>query len=210
MPPLCITGKFLIEYFSLAKLESLWNLTPRISVRAELASRPSNKLPFYGFMFELRANICIPRHQAVEPSMRASRDHTNPVVLENGANAPGTKFWKSFPKARVRDETVSVCSGDGHYHPGRWALLLYPIRGRSPRSGQLIIYPRSSGWGLDWTQLCSAPWASLVAQMVKCLLYPAMRETRVQSLWQEDPLEKGNGKPLQCSCLENSMDRGVW
>ena len=31
-------------------------------------------------------------------------------------------------------------------------------------------------------------WASLVAQTVKCL--PAMRETWVQSLGQEDPLEK--------------------
>ena len=26
---------------------------------------------------------------------------------------------------------------------------------------------------------------------------------------QEDPLE-GNGNPLQCSCLENPMDRGPW
>ena len=32
-------------------------------------------------------------------------------------------------------------------------------------------------------------WASLVAQMVKCL--PAMQETRVRSLVLEDPLEKG-------------------
>ena len=32
-------------------------------------------------------------------------------------------------------------------------------------------------------------WASLVAQMVKNL--PAMQETRVRSLSQEDPLEKG-------------------
>ena len=31
-------------------------------------------------------------------------------------------------------------------------------------------------------------WSSLVAQVVKCL--PAMRETQVQSLGQEDPLEK--------------------
>ena len=31
-------------------------------------------------------------------------------------------------------------------------------------------------------------WASLVAQMVKCL--PAMQETQVQSLGREDPLEK--------------------
>ena len=35
----------------------------------------------------------------------------------------------------------------------------------------------------------SKPLASLVAQMVKSL--PAMQETQVQSLGQEDPLEKG-------------------
>ena len=33
-----------------------------------------------------------------------------------------------------------------------------------------------------------SPWASLIAQLVKNL--PAMQETRVQSLGQEDPLEK--------------------
>ena len=34
---------------------------------------------------------------------------------------------------------------------------------------------------------------------------------RVQSLGREDPLEKGMaGYPPQCSCLENSMDRGAW
>ena len=42
-------------------------------------------------------------------------------------------------------------------------------------------------------------WDSLVAQMVKNR--PAMQETWVQSLSQEDPLEDGN--PLQDSCLEN-------
>ena len=58
--------------------------------------------------------------------------------------------------------------------------------------------------------------ASLVTQLVKNL--PAMRETWVHSLGQEDPLEKGkgrspregNGNTLQYSCLENSMDRGAW
>ena len=48
---------------------------------------------------------------------------------------------------------------------------------------------------------------SLVAQMVKNL--PATNYTQVQSLGQEDSLEV-NGYPLQYSCLENSMDRGVW
>ena len=37
---------------------------------------------------------------------------------------------------------------------------------------------------------------------------PAMQETQVQSLGQEDPLEK-DVNPLQCTCLENSMDRGA-
>ena len=31
---------------------------------------------------------------------------------------------------------------------------------------------------------------------------------QVQSLGQEDPVEEGN--PLQCSCLENPMERGTW
>ena len=48
-------------------------------------------------------------------------------------------------------------------------------------------------------------WASLVAQRVKRL--PAMQENWVRSLGQEDPLEKGNGNPLQYSCLEIPMDR---
>ena len=37
-----------------------------------------------------------------------------------------------------------------------------------------------------------------------------MQETWVQSLGGEEPLEKGNGYLLQCSCLENPMDRGAW
>ena len=43
--------------------------------------------------------------------------------------------------------------------------------------------------------------------MVKGL--PAMWETWVQSLGQEDPLEKEMATH-QYSCLENSMDRGAW
>ena len=35
-----------------------------------------------------------------------------------------------------------------------------------------------------------------------------MQETQVQSLSQEDPLEKGTGNPLQYFCLENP--RGAW
>ena len=45
--------------------------------------------------------------------------------------------------------------------------------------------------------------------MVKNL--PIVRETRVGSLGQEDPLEKGTITHSSIlSCLENSMDRGAW
>ena len=43
-------------------------------------------------------------------------------------------------------------------------------------------------------------WASLVAQTIKNL--PAMRETWVQSLGWEDPLEESMATQ-SCSCLEN-------
>ena len=50
--------------------------------------------------------------------------------------------------------------------------------------------------------------ASLVTQTGKNL--PAMKETWVCSLHQEDPPGEGNGNPVPYSCLENCMDRGAW
>ena len=35
------------------------------------------------------------------------------------------------------------------------------------------------------------------------------QETQVQSLGWEDPLDEGNGNPLQYPCLGNPMDRGL-
>ena len=49
--------------------------------------------------------------------------------------------------------------------------------------------------------------ASLVAQMVKNL--PAMQETQVWSLSQEDPLEKEMATHSSTLYLENPMDRGA-
>ena len=65
-------------------------------------------------------------------------------------------------------------------------------------SGQLLLRK-----GQEYINL-----RSLVALMVKNL--PAMQETQVQTLCQEDPLEKGMATQLQSSCLENSMDREAW
>ena len=47
-----------------------------------------------------------------------------------------------------------------------------------------------------------------MAQTVKNL--PAMQETGVQFLGQEDPLEEGMSHPLHYSCLGSTMDRGAW
>ena len=51
-------------------------------------------------------------------------------------------------------------------------------------------------------------WAPLVAQLVKNP--PAMRETWVQSLGWEDPLDKGMATHPGILGLENSTDRGAW
>ena len=59
-----------------------------------------------------------------------------------------------------------------------------------------------------WTFLCYAlclPWTSLVAQMVKNL--PAMRETWVQSLDWEDPLEKEMATHSSTLAWRIPMDR---
>ena len=51
-------------------------------------------------------------------------------------------------------------------------------------------------------------WPSLVAQMVKNL--PAMRETWVQSLGWEDPLEEGMATYSNILAWRIPMDRGAW
>ena len=50
--------------------------------------------------------------------------------------------------------------------------------------------------------------ASLVAQLVKN--QPAMQETQVRSLGQEESPGGGSGNPLQYPCLENPINRGAW
>ena len=57
----------------------------------------------------------------------------------------------------------------------------------------------------------SCPSHTPVAQTVK--KPPAMQETWVPPLGQEDPGStpgEGNGNPFQCSCPENPMDREAW
>ena len=51
-------------------------------------------------------------------------------------------------------------------------------------------------------------WASLVAQMVKNP--PAMRETWIQSLGWEDPLEEGMATHSSVLAWKIPMDKGAW
>ena len=54
-------------------------------------------------------------------------------------------------------------------------------------------------------------WASLMAQMVKKKKsLPAMKITGVQSLSQEDPLEKGMASHYSILAWRILMDRGAW
>ena len=87
-----------------------------------------------------------------------------------------------------------------------WCLLLEAAHIATTLSHLLAIsHLTIVNWEGRWEM--SLLWDFPVVQMVKNL--PAMQETQVQSLGQEDPLEKGmTTHPLQYSCLENPRDRG--
>ena len=63
-------------------------------------------------------------------------------------------------------------------------------------------FAKSWKWLSDWTELIYTIADFPGSQMIKSL--PSMRITCVRKIpW------KGNGNPLQCSCLGNPMDRGA-
>ena len=61
---------------------------------------------------------------------------------------------------------------------------------------------------LLFNMLSKFAWASLVAQLVKNP--PAMQETSVPFLVQEDPLEAGVATPYSILTWRIPMDRGAW
>ena len=65
---------------------------------------------------------------------------------------------------------------------------------------------RSTGEGIGYPLQYS--WASLVAQLVNNP--PAMQETPVQLLGQEDPLEESMATHSSVLAWRSSMDRGTW
>ena len=73
------------------------------------------------------------------------------------------------------------------------------VQARGSPAWQVEVGTGRTVWILDGTREKHSG-----LQTVKNL--PEMQETWVQSLGQEDPLEKG----IQNSCLGNAMDRGGW
>ena len=73
-----------------------------------------------------------------------------------------------------------------------------------------ISFCRGSSWSRDraWVLLRLLHWQAVPwwLRMVKNL--PAVWENWLQFVGWEDSPGEGHGNPLQCSCLENSMDRG--
>ena len=113
---------------------------------------------------------------------------------------PYIKASVSFPSVLIFCIYFMIALGSPGGSDGKESSCNARDLGLIPGSG------RSLGEGLGHPLQDS--WASPVAQMVKNL--PATWETWIQSLGWEDPLKKAIGNPPQCSCLENSMDRGAW
>ena len=119
-------------------------------------------------------------------------------------NPPGSSVY-AILQARIL-EWVAIFSSWGSSRPrgqthipcvsciGKWILYHFPggsaCKEFAHTAGDLGLIPglgRSAGEGIGYPLQYS--WASLVAQLVKNP--PVMRETWVQSLGWEDPLEKG-------------------
>ena len=125
-----------------------------------------------------------------------------PLLRRRGVLA----FWTSFlnmPSDR-RYFLLLFRWGSDQMCSGSFSSSIDP--GHSPTP----VHPLAFGLQLRWGH-CGVLWnikIYFVAQMVKNL--PAMQETWVLSLNQEDSPGEGNGSPLQYSFLENPMDRRAW
>ena len=95
---------------------------------------------------------------------------------------------------------VCLCTGFPGSSAGKESTCNAGDSGSIPRSG------RFTGERIDYPLQYS--WASLVTQTVKNL--PAMQETWVQSLGQEDPLEEGMATHSSILAWRIPVDREAW
>ena len=95
---------------------------------------------------------------------------------------------------------VCLCTGFPGSSAGKESTCNAGDSGSIPRSG------RFTGERIDYP--LQYAWASLVTQTVKNL--PAMQETWVQSLGQEDPLEEGMATHSSILAWRIPVDREAW
>ena len=67
----------------------------------------------------------------------------------------------------------------------------------APHSSTLALPVKSHGWR---SLVGCSPWGHEESDMTE----------RLHFHFSLSCIGKGNGNPLQCSCLENARDRGVW
>ena len=111
--------------------------------------------------------------------------------------------------------------GEGHDNPlqysclgnsmdrGAWWAIVYGVQESEMTEQRTLSLYGDNSHIRQFTHLgCMNQWFSLAAQMVKNL--PAMSGDLGLIPRSGKCPGEGNGCPLQYSCLENAMDRGVW
>ena len=139
-------------------------------------------------------------------SSKPRLSYPEPVLLTRGLESEGISL--SFPPYTHPSSPPLILpaipsSLHPSIHPSFHPSILLPLH------PPIHIYPPilSSIHPSLFPSIHPSFWASLIAQLVNHL--PAMQETWVRFLGQEDPLKKEMANPLQYSCLENPMDRGA-
>ena len=136
-----------------------------------------------------------------ESTCKCRRPEFNPWV----GKTPWRRAWQPTPV---------FLPGESHEQRSEW-VAVHGVAGsdtteatKQQQQGRNTL-PGIYCFSFCFVLFCLTSWhvASLVAPMVKNL--PAMQETQVWSLGQEDPLEEGMATHSQYSCLENPMDRGA-
>ena len=126
-------------------------------------------------------------------------DCSPPGSSVHGISQARVLEWAAMPtsrgSSRPRDRTCVSCSGRWILHSSRlWELHSQCAFCQDISPPDIHFLPLET-CGIEYVFM--SMWASLAAQLVKNL--PAMRETWVQGLGWEDPLEKG--KATHCSIL---------
>ena len=142
----------------------------------------------------------LPPGSHTSPQSRGGRQQGHPGRGPDLSTFPNNQLHKSgmiaLESSKGLINPFQYSSGACHHLTDGMAILMYAVL-TLPSTTKVLFRIRLHQEG-----------ASQMAQMVKNL--PAMQETLVWSLsWGRSPGER-NGYLFQCSCLENSMDRGSW